>query len=277
MRNVLGKHPLLISLVTVSLMANIVFLVRRALSAVANTEGATALLPVKQALQKKQRDRKTPGATGPITLDQCEMAIAAREEALVALNENIARHLPLAERFRLSPLNDELASDVRARLQERVGANIAAFKVECRGETCQIDGLPGNDVPDARAWLRGRARETQGKKESQLVHVLPRDVVSGADLLKDLLRDYKASGIQEKCRALAPKTGVLEVALTIAEGSQQSPSKGVEITSGGALAGTQMGACLLAELQKRVEAEPVPVKVSAATIISRIGLAGEKR
>jgi hypothetical protein len=227
--------------------------------------------------------------------EACEQRLAAAEAAHEAALAELA---PPAERWAAAPPDPARTARLRAPLLAALAAlpELAVPQIECRGALCQLELLAPTRAaahaglralaadPDLRALAIGFAAEPgapladagSGRGAYAVTaYVITRDAApaaAGADPeapLRAAIADARASGALERCAAAGPDRGTLEVELAATADSPHAT-----LALGGSLAGTAVGRCLGAALERAVSARRLPPATAgsvAASLVSPHG------
>ncbi len=218
---------------------------------------------------------------GAVPVD-CAHALFEAERHLADVRAQLWKKLPLSEKFDASQPNPAVEEPLRAelaRLFEAKDLEGAAWTLECRGTTCQLQ-IVSTDAQKA-AWmaslqtdaaLRQRARgmgfnagrptndQTSGTPLTESLVYMDvaepgDDQQAGLAYLESIWRSFVASSAASDCSArLDSRAGSLDIRLDV-----NQDAAGVRAYVGGDLGATGAGRCVADRLQADVAAASPPV------------------
>jgi hypothetical protein len=238
---------------------------------------AAAAAPARATAAAPEGDRP-PRA--PFTLGECQERVQALAEELAALVDLRRRHLSPAQRFgELSP-NAQLTASVLTELEKAIApAGGLPCQVECREDLCRMAFA---DAPRPPPWFERFTDSPWARESLESVEVLEDavffrwrepGVVRGDDFLQEVLTNFQRSGAVEACRTRFRGAGALELRLSLlsqpaAEDADAPP--GLTARTGGVLAGTPLGDCMAAELQRSLASVPLPPRFDPAILLAQL-------
>lgn len=226
----------------------------------------------------------------PEQLKSCDDSLSSCSGKLTSTTKELARYLPLDERFKRGAPNPAALAKIRPIVKAAFGGHMPAHDLSCRGDACRLELV----LPQGKS-LASAMRNLQGPKMLGKVtgiafegaeptydpvtgDPLTRQAIylgvphvgtaDGEPLLADVIQRFKASGAAWRCYRDSPATGELVLRLDIGDRG----ASGIVVHVGGDLAATAAGRCLADRIRAVAAAETIPPEVSGAVRFYRITL-----
>ena len=267
--NLDGRTVAFGAILTASLTANAVLLVRSVLTARRDTEGATLLAPsASAAALDAPFGTNEKHAPAPRT-DSCSQQIRDREERRADLERKIEKHATPKQLFEeASTPNRALADDVQRHLALTEGRTAPAA-VECRGMVCRVENRADATAPPDfdPAWARRNVGRAMSTRNSSYYVMRDKNAPAGVDIVQRLADDFRRSDAIELCSSRFRDEGALEVHLHLMadddeiEGAPRGLSLG---NTTGPLAGTPKGNCMVEALRGALSRAELPTGYTSA-------------
>jgi hypothetical protein len=231
-------------------------------------EGPCLEQPQRADRRALPRFRPTPSGLRPV--DTCAESLMVEQVKLRSLAADLRAHAPLQQLFAEGEPQPDRVEQLTTLIRKTVAGNGGvppSFQLECRSDVCRLDHGGGLGWQILRqGWFRQITYGELVQHERQAFFRLRGTAVTdGYDILRELVRDFRASGVEASCAARHPDDhGALEVLLAV-----RTPKPGAEALIepyfGGSVASAPGGRCLEDALRGAIERLSLPADVGEAS------------